>query len=232
MLFAPTSRRRGTVLATAVGAVLALGLSLPTAAQTPGPTDAPRIEAGEGSPDDIAEPAPDPDTIACPIPDGSEFIDSWGAARSGGRRHEGVDMIADRGTAIVAAQAGDVHFKQNRLGGNAAWLTSPRPDGGVNKFYYAHLDAFEGDSRTVAEGEVIGYVGSTGNAQGPHLHFETHFGGSVGNPFDATYEACVVPELNALAYLAERAEAAGTVRFTERTTSAPVDTPTAHITHR
>lgn len=143
-------------------------------------------------------------TIACPVPSGSDFVDSWGAGRSGGRRHEGVDMIADRGTPVVAAQSGDIGFKQNRLGGNAAWLNSANG----NTFYYAHLDSFEGESRFVLRGEVIGYVGSTGNAQGPHLHFETHFGGSVGNPYDATYAACVQPEIDALIALAEaKAEA-------------------------
>ncbi len=145
----------------------------------------------------------DDDAIACPIPSGSEFIDSWGASRSGGRRHEGVDMIADRGTPVVAAQSGEVEFKQNRLGGNAVWLHGPNG----NTFYYAHLDSFEGESRFVLQGDVIGYVGSTGNAQGPHLHFETHFGGSVGNPYEAAYAACVQPQIDALIALAE-AEAA------------------------
>ena len=139
------------------------------------------------------------DAIACPIPSGSDFIDSWGASRSGGRRHEGVDMIADRGTPVVAAQSGDINFKRSRLGGNAAWLHSPNG----NTFYYAHLDSFEGESRFVLQGEVVGYVGSTGNAQGPHLHFETHFDGSVGNPYSAAYAACVQPEIDALIALAE-----------------------------
>lgn len=131
--------------------------------------------------------------IACPIPSGSEFVDSWGAGRSGGRRHKGVDMAGDRGAPIVAAQTGAIHFKRNRLGGNAAWLTTSLG----NKFYYAHLDSFEGDSRDVREGEVIGYVGSTGNAQGPHLHFEVHFEGEVSNPYSATFAACVQPAIDA-----------------------------------
>jgi murein DD-endopeptidase MepM/ murein hydrolase activator NlpD len=144
--------------------------------------------------------------IACPIPSGSEFVDSWGAGRSGGRRHEGVDMIADRNTPVGAVQSGDVSFKQNRLGGNAAWLKSASG----NTFYYAHFDRFEGESRFVLQGEVIGYVGSTGNAKGPHLHFETHFGGTVGNPYAATYAACVEPVLDATQVQAD------TKRFTER----------------
>jgi len=157
------------------------------------------------------------DVIACPIPTGSEFIDSWGAARSGGRRHQGVDMITGRGTPVVAAQSGDIEFKQNRLGGNAAWLHSPNG----NTFYYAHFADFEGESRTVVQGEIIGYVGSTGNAQGPHLHFETHFDGSVGNPFPAVHTACDQAVIDALqaAVDAALAEAAihGEFKISSRT---------------
>lgn len=148
-----------------------------------------------------AHPAPDTNasgaqhggepSIACPIAGESTFDDSWGAPRSGGRRHEGVDLIADRGTPVVAVQSGDATFKRNRLGGNAVWITTD--DG--HRFYYAHLDRFEGESRAVVRGEVIGYVGSTGNAKGPHLHFETHFEGSVGNPFEATAAGCSKPAL-------------------------------------
>lgn len=124
---------------------------------------------------------------ACPVEGPSTFEDSWGWARSGGRSHEGVDLIADRGTPIVAVRDGGAEFKQNRLGGNAVWLTAPNGD----KFYYAHLDSFVGDSRTVEAGELIGYVGSTGNAGGPHLHFETLPDGRVENPFPHTLAACV-----------------------------------------
>lgn len=96
-------------------------------------------------------------------------------------------MAAERGTPVVAVGDGDAVFKQNRLGGNAVWLTAANGD----KFYYAHLDAFAGESRTVQAGELIGFVGSTGNAQGPHLHFETLPGGRVENPYPHTLAACV-----------------------------------------
>lgn len=141
--------------------------------------------------------APDQLFDRCPLDGASTFEDSWGWARSGGRSHEGVDMIADRGTPIVAVRDGDVLFKQNRLGGNAMWLTAPNGD----KFYYAHLDAFEGESRAVQAGDLIGYVGSSGNAQGPHLHFETLPGGGVENPFPHTLGACV-PSADDLARMA------------------------------
>ena len=108
------------------------------------------------------------DNIVCPI-NGSAYADTWGAPRSGGRRHQGVDMIAPEGVPLFAVVSGVVTFKQNRLGGNAVSLAG---DNG-NRYYYAHLSAYEGEPRWVEQGEVIGYVGDTGNATGiPHLHFE------------------------------------------------------------
>jgi len=119
------------------------------------------------------------DGIVCPM-NGSAYGDSWGAPRSGGRSHEGVDMLAPMGTPIYAVVSGMVNFKQNRLGGNAASLSG---DNG-NRYYYAHFSGYEGVSRRVAQGEVIGYNGDTGNATGtPHLHFEIHPGGGLAvNP--------------------------------------------------
>jgi murein DD-endopeptidase MepM/ murein hydrolase activator NlpD len=121
------------------------------------------------------------DAIVCPI-NGSGFGDTWGAPRSGGRRHEGVDMIAPRGVPIIAVVTGQVTFKSNRLGGNAVSLVG---DNGT-RYYYAHLDNYEGASRRVTQGEVIGYNGDSGNARfsTPHLHFEIHPGGGLAvNPY-------------------------------------------------
>jgi murein DD-endopeptidase MepM/ murein hydrolase activator NlpD len=119
------------------------------------------------------------DAILCPM-NGSAYGDSWGAPRSGGRSHEGVDMLAPMGTPIYAVVSGTVNFRQNRLGGNAASLIG---DNG-NRYYYAHFASYEGASRRVTQGDVIGYNGDTGNATGtPHLHFEVHPGGGLAvNP--------------------------------------------------
>lgn len=115
------------------------------------------------------------DAIVCPMP-GSAYGDTWGAPRSGGRRHQGVDMLAPTGTPIFAVVSGTVRFSQNRLGGNAVSLLG---DNG-NRYYYAHLSRYEGSSRRVTQGELIGYNGDTGNATGvPHLHFEVRPGNGL-----------------------------------------------------
>jgi len=133
-----------------------------------------------------AQTADEPLLATCPIEGDQDLIDSWGWRRSGGRSHQGIDIIDERGTELYAVRDGWVNMKRSNLGGNAIWLTTDDGD----EFYYAHLDAFEGDDRMVEAGELIGYVGSTGNAGGPHLHFEVHPGGRVENPFEHVVDAC------------------------------------------
>ena len=101
--------------------------------------------------------------------------DSFDAPRDGGRRHDAVDILAPRGTPVLAATDGLVlRVGTNALGGNVIWTT----DSGTSfAFYYAHLDRYARDIRQgdwVARGTVIGYVGTTGNAPPdvPHLHFQ------------------------------------------------------------
>ena len=127
------------------------------------------------------------DMISCPIT-GSAFGNTWGAARSGGRSHQGVDMIAPAGVPIYAVTAGYVTFKQNRLGGNAASLMG---DNG-NRYYFAHFSRYEGNSRRVAAGDIIGYNGKTGNTDTNHLHFELRPGaGRNVNPYPSVkYAGC------------------------------------------
>jgi peptidoglycan LD-endopeptidase LytH len=117
---------------------------------------------------------------ACPAP-GSAFSDSFGAPRSGGRRHQGTDMMDPRGSPIVAVVSGSMSHSTSNLGGNQIWLHGS--DG--NTYFYAHLDSYVGPPRSVSLGELIGRVGDTGNARGgpTHLHFEIHPGG--GGAVDA-----------------------------------------------
>ena len=96
-------------------------------------------------------------------------------------------MISPGGTPVVATENGTTYNKTNRLGGNVIWLTG---NSGV-KYYYAHLSGWEGPSRTVTKGEVIGYVGKTGNTSVNHVHFEYHPGGGVAvNPYPYVLAAC------------------------------------------
>lgn len=146
----------------------------------------PALVAAHGPSPDSREPATMSALDACPVPDVLRYVDGWGDDRSGGRRHEGVDMEAPRGTPVLAVREGDAEFKRSNLGGNAIWLAAPSGE----RFYYAHLDAWEGESRFVEAGEVIGYVGQTGNARGDHLHFETRAGESPVNPYPLVHAAC------------------------------------------
>jgi hypothetical protein len=139
----------------------------------------------------------EPDTeivILCPVAGPTTFTNTWLAPRSGGRHHWGVDMFADEGTPVVAPVAGDVEFAEDTLGGLAFHLWGE--DG--NYLYGAHLSGYAGQSRHVAAGEMIGFVGHTGNANenAPHLHFEIHPNRSRGgapdpiDPTSATARAC------------------------------------------
>ena len=122
-----------------------------------------------------------------PMPGPCWFTDTWQAPRSGGRRHEGVDIIAKKGTPLYAVVDGTItrqfFDRPGSLGGNALRLTAA--DG--TYFHYAHLDSFAtgiAPGSTVTAGQLIGYVGSTGSSSTPHLHFEYHpYGGAAVNPF-------------------------------------------------
>lgn len=130
---------------------------------------------------------PPPPTHVCPTP-GSKFIDSWGFARSGGRRHKGVDMMAPHGTPVYAPAAGAIRASSSALGGLGFWLEGA--DG--NTYFGSHLQTLTVREGWVEPGTPIGTVGSTGNAGGtPHLHFEvmTAAAGSV-NPYPFVLDWC------------------------------------------
>ncbi|QGG95128.1 murein hydrolase activator EnvC family protein [Actinomarinicola tropica] len=134
-----------------------------------------------------SSPPPSSGGWVCPVAGPHSFIDSWGAPRSGGRSHKGVDMMASTGTPVVAPVSGTVTHRGNSIGGLSFHLN------GVDGHYYygTHLSAY-GASGQVQAGTVIGYVGDTGNARGiPHLHFEIHpNGGSAVNPTPTVRAAC------------------------------------------
>ena len=131
----------------------------------------------------------DPAPIVLPIPvedvKPKDLEDTWGAARSEGRRHEGIDIFAPRGNHVTAAARGFVTGRGwNRLGGRFVQVFGA----GALSYYYAHLDAFDepkvGD--WVEVGDLLGYVGTSGNANGtpPHLHFGVYrIGSRAINPY-------------------------------------------------
>ena len=129
----------------------------------------------------------------CPVAGAVSFTDSWGDPRSGGRTHQGVDMMAALGTPAVAVESGMIRqMSFSTLGGITLWLQGINGD----DFYYAHLDGYASGlaaGQSVVVGQVIGFVGSSGNAPDwlPHLHFELHpGGGTAANPYPLVKTLC------------------------------------------
>jgi len=128
-----------------------------------------------------------PDTkLAMPLEDVSKraIADTWQAPRGTGRRHEGQDIFAQRGTPILSATRGFIYkIGENNLGGQTVSVIGS----GGRIYYYAHLDSY---ARRIKVGDwvttrtVLGYVGTTGNAQGtpPHLHFGVYTMTGAINP--------------------------------------------------
>jgi murein DD-endopeptidase MepM/ murein hydrolase activator NlpD len=124
---------------------------------------------------------------ALPVQGPCWYGNTWQAPRGGGRRHEGVDLIVESGNYVYAVADGVLTRRAwdqpGSLSGNAWWLTTA--DG--TYFFYAHLSDFAPGLQTgsrVRAGQIIGFVGSTGNSATPHLHFEIHpYGGDPINPY-------------------------------------------------
>ena len=128
-----------------------------------------------------ASPVPSPTAMGLAVPvlgyARADVRDSWGDARSGGRGHRGIDLMAAEGTPVVATVAGRVEkLFESGLGGTTLYL---RSDDGRWQYYYAHLKGYAANLREgvrVRRGQVLGYVGDTGDAGkgNHHLHFSTN----------------------------------------------------------
>lgn len=105
----------------------------------------------------------------------NKLRDSFGAPRSGGRKHMGIDIFAPQGTTVRATAAGTIIGLH--LAGKGGISVYQLDASGKYVYYYAHLNGHAPDltrGMRVEQGRLIGYVGSTGNAEktSPHLHFE------------------------------------------------------------
>ena len=128
---------------------------------------------------------------ACPVGQPRVYSDDFGVPRPGGRRHQGIDMLAPLGTPIYAAQTGRFEENYNDLGGMSALVNG---DGG-DYTYYAHMSSYAGvpNGAHVSAGTMIGHVGNSGDAIGGpyHLHFEYHPGGGAAvDPYRLLKAVC------------------------------------------
>jgi murein DD-endopeptidase MepM/ murein hydrolase activator NlpD len=128
--------------------------------------------------------------VACPVRGNVWFTDTWGAPRPGGRKHHGTDMMAATGTPLVAMDSGRVRLNWHYAGGRQVYVYA---DNGYF-YYYAHLSGYAAglsNGQRVSKGQVIGYVGSTGNASVPHLHLGMGpRSGVYVNPYPTVRRAC------------------------------------------
>ena len=130
--------------------------------------------------------APAPAHLAVPVAGvrPQALVDTWGAPRPGGREHRGIDIFAQRGTPVITPVPGLVlGIGEDHLGGNVVRVLGP----GRQVHYFAHLDGFAAirPREWVKPGDILGFVGTTGNARGtpPHLHYGLYAPRGAINPF-------------------------------------------------
>jgi murein DD-endopeptidase MepM/ murein hydrolase activator NlpD len=147
----------------------------PPPVQTPPPGVRPHLTAGG---------------YVFPVYGPASFSDDFGAARADTGWHHGNDIFAPLGAPILAVTDGTLFLVGwNTVGGNRVWLRDLQG----NEFYYAHLSAFSPLARNgahVKAGDVIGFVGNTGDAAGTptHLHFEIHPAALLGMGYDGVID--------------------------------------------
>ena len=178
----------------AAAAAAASARTVPTAAPVQDGPAAPATTAPSARPAATTPTtrAPAPATVTgdwiCPVQGPHAFSNDYGAPRGGGSSHMGNDILAAKGTPVVANVSGVVTQRNGAISGLAYFLAGD--DG--NRYFGAHLDSC-GASGRVSAGTVIGTVGNTGDAAGgpPHLHFEIHPGGSgYTNPYSTLVKYC------------------------------------------
>ena len=116
--------------------------------------------------------------LVCPVSGPNHVWDNYGEPRPNGRFHGGIDIDAAQGTPLVAVADGTVTGRQDWGGGGNTVLLQA----GETVFFYAHLDqpTFRSNGEHVREGDVIGFVGDSGNAATTHLHFSWYPRGRPG----------------------------------------------------
>ena len=161
------------------------GTPKPTTPTVVEPPQEPGASDPAGAPDELIQPVPEGVAprlstagYVFPVWGPTSFGDSFGAFRAdvAGQWHHGEDIVATYGAPLLAVADGTLFsVGWNDIGGWRLWLR----DAQGNQFYYAHLSAYSAlavEGATVKAGDVIGFVGTTGDAEGgvPHLHFEIH----------------------------------------------------------
>lgn len=172
-----------TVVAVARGAGAANGTPIGEYARLKVPTE--DQVAAQPAPAPLSE-RPDRLLEVCPVDRPHRYIDDFGDARWG-HRHQGNDIMASRGTPIRAPFDGRAKKSISAAGGLGIYVYGKR-----GFVFNAHLARF-GKLGKVKVGDIIGYVGNSGNAQGgsPHDHFEWHpRGGRAVDPFRVLNQAC------------------------------------------
>ncbi len=190
------SRRRRRRSARLAAALLALLLVAPAPA------------AGQEGEPPPAEPPPEVHPIVFPVAGPNHYTDTWGAPRSGGRHHEGTDIMADKMVPVVAAASGTVGWMHDTQGGKCCAMALEHDDGWATWYIHLNNDTPGTDDGLgwgfadgiasgvhVEAGQLIGWVGDSGNAEwtAPHVHFELHRpDGTKINPYPSLRAAVEV----------------------------------------